>query len=83
MTARAVAIALAALSSACATVGSQARDVCPEYRGLVCQKGDLICERDAARGCLRCVCRGYTEPDASGTLRPPMDGLVPTAPPAR
>jgi len=29
------------------------------------------------------VCRGYTTPDASGTLRPPMDALVPSAPPAR
>ena len=78
MTARAALLALA-LFSACATVGSQVKDACPEVQGIVCQKGDLVCERDAARGCLRCVCRGYTAPDDTGTLRPPMEGLAPPA----
>lgn len=83
MTARAALLGLAAITCACATVGSQVKDACPEVRGLVCQKGDLVCERDAARGCQRCVCRGYTAPDRTGTLRPPMDALVPAAPPGR
>lgn len=80
---RARLLLLAALAPACATVGSQVKNACPEVRDLVCREGDIACEGDAARGCLKCVCRGYTVPDASGTLRPPMDALVPSAPPAR
>lgn len=72
----------AALAAGCATVGDQVKDACPESRNLVCAQGDVVCSLDPARGCRVCACRGYTTPDASGTLRPPMDALVPSAPPS-
>lgn len=36
MTPRAALLSLAALGSACATVGFQVKDACPEVRDLVC-----------------------------------------------
>jgi hypothetical protein len=75
-----LAAAVLALGLACASVGEQVKDACPESRHLVCRKGDVVCSPDPARACRVCACRGYTEPDPAGTLRPPMDALYPPAP---
>ncbi len=75
------ALAVLALALACAPIGAQVKDACPESRQVVCRKDDVICSPDPARGCRVCACRGYTDPNASGTLRPPMDALYPPAAP--
>ncbi len=56
------------LLAACATIGSQVKDACPESAGVVCNKGDYRCTEDAARGCKVCAC-GAVKPDAGGLLK--------------
>jgi hypothetical protein len=75
------ALTLAALC-ACARVGEQVRDACPESRNLLCQAGNVTCSQDAARGCQVCACRGVATPDASGTLHGPVPPeQIPARPP--
>jgi hypothetical protein len=56
------------LLAACATIGSQVKDACPESAGAVCNKGDYRCTDDPVRGCKVCAC-GAGKPDAGGLLK--------------
>ncbi len=56
------------LLSACATIGSQVKDACPESAGVVCNKGDYRCTEDPARACKVCAC-GAVKADAGGLLK--------------